>query len=557
MIFGEGPIIKNIAGDLNKLFLQGTRAGQPINNVEGDAAADQGTTALMADRDPVIRDISTGLGYGIRNVTISGIAPLHLVNALDRSIEITTTIEPVQDLHGYDSPWPAGGGKNLIDYNAIIKDGTSQGITFKENTNGDITATGVATGGLWVVASMANLAAGEYKAVISCTDETIKFCVLSGASSVLNLTSNAVTSFTIPENVSYSIGINRINVGDVFNGVFSVMVVPASETDTTFAPYANICPISGWDEVNVTRAGENLLDAYTATWKKWQLNNNVFTTKSDSYGVINYTQNPNQTISITAFGTWVGICVEIDAEPYERVVSVNDGYRLLLYDKYEDGANVIVGGSGLSKVIPANTSCVAAILLNEVRDYIITAQLELGSTATSYEPYQGNTYTIEMPTDAGTVYGGELTVNKDGSGSLVVDRASADLGTLTWTKANNCTHSFVTQNIPKPFANDNILCSMYRVSGLRAKDATLPTIEQSNDKCIVTYDGSSRVTIIDSSYTDATTFTTAMSGVQLVYELSTPLTYTLTATQIKALKGDNNIWTDCGDTLTVIYEQSV
>lgn len=64
MIFGEGPIIKNIAGDLNKLFLQGSRAGQPIN-VEGSAAANQGTAALMADRDPVIRDISTGLGFMI------------------------------------------------------------------------------------------------------------------------------------------------------------------------------------------------------------------------------------------------------------------------------------------------------------------------------------------------------------------------------------------------------------------------------------------------------------------------------------------------------------
>ena len=81
MIFGEGSIIKNIAGDLNKLFLQGTRAGQPINNVEGDAAADQGTTALMADRDPVIRDISTGLGWAEREVTVSGTGALQLVKA--------------------------------------------------------------------------------------------------------------------------------------------------------------------------------------------------------------------------------------------------------------------------------------------------------------------------------------------------------------------------------------------------------------------------------------------------------------------------------------------
>lgn len=71
MIFGEGPIIKNIAGDLNKLFLQGTRAGQPINNVEGDAAADQATIELLASTDPVIREVSVGMvGNDIRDAVI-------------------------------------------------------------------------------------------------------------------------------------------------------------------------------------------------------------------------------------------------------------------------------------------------------------------------------------------------------------------------------------------------------------------------------------------------------------------------------------------------------
>jgi hypothetical protein len=37
-------------------------------------------------------------------------------------------------------------------------------------------------------------------------------------------------------------------------------------------------------------------------------------------------------------------------------------------------------------------------------------QLELGSTATDYEPYQGDAYDIAFPTEAGTVYGGTLDV---------------------------------------------------------------------------------------------------------------------------------------------------
>lgn len=40
-----------------------------------------------------------------------------------------------------------------------------------------------------------------------------------------------------------------------------------------------------------------------------------------------------------------------------------------------------------------------------------------------------------------------------------------------------------------------------------------------------------------------------MSGVHLVYELATPITYDLTSLEVlELLKGTNNIWADTGDT---------
>lgn len=54
-----------------------------------------------------------------------------------------------------------------------------------------------------------------------------------------------------------------------------------------------------------------------------------------------------------------------------------------------------------------------------------------------------------------------------------------------------------------------------------------------------------------SQYTDATAFKTAMSGVQLVYELATPQTYQLTPTEVRTLLGGNTIYTDGG---TIIAE---
>ena len=61
--------------------------------------------------------------------------------------------------------------------------------------------------------------------------------------------------------------------------------------------------------------------------------------------------------------------------------------------------------------------------------------------------------------------------------------------------------------------------------------------------------------IHDSRFTDATAFKTAMNGVQLVYELATPLTIQLTPTAVKSLLGQNNIWADTGDIDKAEYQR--
>lgn len=128
MIFGEGPIIKNIAGDLNKLFLQGSRVGQSITNVEGDVAADQGTADLLAAMDPVIQEVAVGMsGEQAARYSISGIPPLSLPNSLGKplkawSVNLATYQEGsgapsptnVRPTHGTDKLTITTVGKNLL-----------------------------------------------------------------------------------------------------------------------------------------------------------------------------------------------------------------------------------------------------------------------------------------------------------------------------------------------------------------------------------------------------------------------------------------------------------
>lgn len=148
------------------------------------------------------------------------------------------------------------------------------------------------------------------------------------------------------------------------------------------------------------------------------------------------------------------------------------------------------------------------------------------------------TKTIPLPQ---TVYGGTLDVT---NGVLTVDRAMVDLGTLTWSYVSS--QNYFYANISgKALGYNNIICSMYKTSGQ-------PGVANLQDKAIVGENSGVSVLVKDSSYADATAFKNAVTGQQLVYELTTPITFALTPTEIKSLLGDNNLWGDTGDT-TVTY----
>lgn len=173
--------------------------------------------------------------------------------------------------------------------------------------------------------------------------------------------------------------------------------------------------------------------------------------------------------------------------------------------------------------------------------YIRNLQIELGSTATTYEPYAGTTYPISWQTEAGTVYGGKLDVV---SGELVVNRGYVDLGSLNWTARANSRFD-TTLSDANNGININAICSAYNrqvISGWGSLTNGGFSIRNLT------------LRIADERYTDATTFKTAMNGVQLVYELATPITYHLSPTAIKSLLGYNNIWADCGDVEVKYYK---
>lgn len=161
----------------------------------------------------------------------------------------------------------------------------------------------------------------------------------------------------------------------------------------------------------------------------------------------------------------------------------------------------------------------------------------------------GHTYTIPFKDAQGnpiTVYGGSLDVV---SGVLVVNRVEVDLGTLTWIESSISVTDVkefmsldIKGSIKKPATNTsiaNIICENYKT--VSAENTWRGVIG-----IAIRTDGN---VLCDNTthYADALAFKTAMNGVQLVYELATPLTYQLTPTQVKSLIGSNNVWGDTGE----------
>lgn len=174
----------------------------------------------------------------------------------------TVEINPVQDLHGYDHPWSAGCGKNKLPINA--ESAVIGGITFTViNENGTpVAVKAVGTATELVIFNLNNVCSDivsgtQYTLTSGVTGDgwdkyAVQMCDVNTFATLCTTTNGTVTANTV-EGASY---FARIIVwsGQTVDLTFKPMFRLATETDATFEPYSNICPISGWTEANITVA---------------------------------------------------------------------------------------------------------------------------------------------------------------------------------------------------------------------------------------------------------------------------------------------------------------
>jgi hypothetical protein len=162
---------------------------------------------------------------------------------------LTVGVEAVQDLHGYDSPWVGGAGKNKF-YSSSV---TVAPVTWINSSSESTTRNGF----------FYDLPVGTY--TLKCWATTVTeyiygAVITSDASATISTFKLSITSPWRTETITIEEGQKIVIYSGTVSGTFDAVTIKLQielgNTATSYAPYSNICPISGWDEVNVTVADD-------------------------------------------------------------------------------------------------------------------------------------------------------------------------------------------------------------------------------------------------------------------------------------------------------------
>lgn len=427
---------------------------------------------------------------------------------------VTASWEPVQE--GEGAPYPAGGGKNLLNFpeNTVLKGTGDTELEFAFDLNGsyvfsfDANVKIVEIGSaLWMFE-----VDGEQKYIVA--DSGTKSLALSG-----HITKVALT-----------------NWGRCTGTILWAQLEKGSTT-TAYAPYENIRPIKGRDSVTVERCGETL----------WSL---------DEITVNEYNTNISARIDMDAINrlprnvtlAFVGKC------------SNGNLKEIRFYSEEMKEIGTLRANGGLSTVLAAGTIAKVYLYagLNASGERTCTnLQIVLGTKSPAvYEPYQGDTLNLTLPE---TIYGGSVDA-VSGSGERARRMLPLD-GTENWftwgVNANNAAVTgFFTYDIADyKVENEEGICShLLRQSG--------DTWGGRNEGIGFASVGSSRylmccvkTKILDDVSSDANAITSwkaylaaqyaAGTPVQVCYKLATPVPFTATGgAALPALAGANTVMTD-------------
>ena len=243
--------------NINKNIIM--QAGAAVANATNKAA---GLSASTPEPGTIISAIQIVNG----GRTIGPAALAHFAESVrNKLLSLLVNMKPIQDLNGYDRPWPAGGGKNKCAQDLQNGQIGSNG-GYSSNT-GRVT-NAVLINGLYL--SNTYLPAGTY--TISITDLTQ--CTIITKDSSGNTIDNFAGSWhNLPYTFTmtaegYVLFTGRKSAGNLNPDDYKAQIESGS-TASSWEPYENICPITGRTGANAyVSPNPNVADAttYIADW---------------------------------------------------------------------------------------------------------------------------------------------------------------------------------------------------------------------------------------------------------------------------------------------------
>ena len=511
--------------------------------------------------------------------------------------ECVVEIGPVQDLHGYDSPWPPGGGKNLCDLDSWTNgflSGTGKQIQRPSDANNLVSdfipikegATYTySTPELVIDTSLPSNLQTRWTGYAFYEDADFETLI---GTRVVN--TNASFTFTVRQNAHYII----IGSRHLKNGGQAQLELGSIATQWT--PYENICPISGWSEAQIWNDPKY---AGTIEWNQaflpasdW-IANSVQTRVSVSDGVITATLvsgKPNvyapaitteggTIITTIAYHKYYLACKfnpAADGYPYLRNNTVFSttavfgsqttragewgSYENIVSARATGGPAWYIGNGGNTSQIQIGDS----FSIKDLMCIDLTAMFGAGNEPSTVEefktlfPNDYYAYNAGEETLVSAVNGDpyrEVTIDLDGTryggtvdvltGKMVVDRAlrvfnGSENG---WQNYPNFSGYYITITemavSTRASGISNMLVARY--DSAQATNAMWLGVANRIFFAIGVYES------MGSTLADFKSFLSA-NNLQVVFPLATPIEITLSPTQLRALKGQNNIFADCGDT---------
>ena len=297
----------------------------------------------------------------------------------DLQSEITAT----QNLNGYEYPWVGGAGVNQWNEDYAPGVWLDNG-TFWANTNGYMS-------NRTHIPVQPNT---QYRFVEKNTAYSFYICYYTEDKTFIRRDTlaytDAATVITTPSNCYYVCFSTYQQYGTTYNHDISLNY---PHTVTTYQPYENICPISGRTEVNVTRTGKNLLD-WKTVWADYL-----------SDGVL---VNPLATVRYTIPSVFIGKQLTFSAKIKANTTTSNCRVICNVNGTQTNGNlinNITDFETSSVTFTPQTESDCIYVASSGVNGTYKELQLEISSTATEYEPYEGDTFNTEL---GRTVYGGTL-----------------------------------------------------------------------------------------------------------------------------------------------------